>query len=192
MQQHITKTCQTAYIELRRISSIRQYLTQDATKTLVSACILSKLDYCNSLLAGCSQKALRPLQQVQNSAAKLIFKARSSQHCKPLFQKLHWLPIEQRIKYKTSCLCYHVISGTAPGYLSELLSIYVPSRSLRSSADDRMFRVPRYCREKHGGRAFSFSAVQTWNSLPQSVRHRQSLLSFKSNLKTHLFREAFS
>ena len=47
---------------------------------------------------------------------------------------LHWLPIEQRIKYKTSCLCYQIISDTAPQYLAEPVRIYVPSRSLRSSS----------------------------------------------------------
>ena len=191
-QAHLIIKCQTAYAEIRRISSIRQYLTVDATKTLVSACILSKLDYCNSLLAGYPHKDIKPLQQVQNSAARLIFKARKSQHCTPLLQQLHWLPIEERIKYKISCLCFHVISGTAPTYLSELFSIYVPSRPLRSSADDRTFRVPAlYNRQKHGGRAFSFSAVQTWNSLPYSIRHSPSLDSFKTNLKTHLLTLAF-
>ena len=136
---------------------------------------------------GCPLKFIRPLQQVQNSAAKLIYKAKKSQHCMPLFQELHWLPVEKRIKYKISCLCYHVISGTAPVYLSELFSIYVPSRSLRSSADDRIFNVPIYHRQRHGGRAFSVSAAQTWNSLPASLRHSPSLASFKANLKTYFF-----
>ena len=56
MKQHIIKTCQAAYIEIRRISSIHQYLTTEATKTLVSSSILSRLDYCNSLLSGYPQK----------------------------------------------------------------------------------------------------------------------------------------
>ena len=191
MQQHITKTCQAAYIEVRRISSIRHYLTLDATKTLVSTSILSRLDYCNSLLIGCPRKLLRPLQQVQNSAAKLIFKAKRSQHCTPLLKELHWLPIEQRITYKAACLCYQIISGTAPQYLSELLQLYVPSRSLRSAADDRIFRVPKFKRDKHGGRAFTYSAVKIWNSLPSSVRYSPSLPSFKANLKTFLFQQSF-
>ena len=46
------KICQTAYFELKRISSIRRFLTEDASKTLVTAYILSRLDYCNSLLMG--------------------------------------------------------------------------------------------------------------------------------------------
>jgi len=53
------KTCKTAYIEIRRISSIRKYLTEDETKTLVNSCILSRLDYCNTLLAGYSQTVIK-------------------------------------------------------------------------------------------------------------------------------------
>ena len=172
------------------MSSIRHYLTLDATKTLVSTSILSRLDYCNSLLIGCPQTLLKPLQ-VQNSAAKLIYKAKGSTHCTPLLLELHWLPIAQRTKYKAACLCYHVITGTAPRYLSEIFEIYTPSRSLRSAADDRMFRVPKYKRKKHGGRAFSSSAVQTWNLLPHHVRHSPSLPSFKVKLKTFLFQQHF-
>ena len=191
MHQHIIKTCQAAYIELKRISSIRYNLTLDATKTLVSSCILSRLDYCNSLLANCPQKTLKPLQQVQNAAAKLIYKARRTQHCTPLLTELHWLPVAQRIKYKVSCLCFQVLTGTAPSYISQLLTVYVPSRSLRSSTDDRLFRVPRYSREAHGGRAFTSSAVKIWNSLPQNIRHSPSLPTFKRNLKAFLFQQAF-
>ena len=192
MKQHITKACQTAYMELRRISSIRHYLTVDATKTLVSACILSRLDYCNALLAGCPYKDIKSFQQVQNSAARLVFKAKKSQHVTPLLKELHWLPIEQRITYKISCLCFNIISGTAPVYLSELLHVYVPSRPLRSFADDRIFRIPALPnRQRHGGRAFSHSAAQRWNSLPYPVRHSPSLASFKTSLKTYLFTQAF-
>ena len=46
MKKHIIKICQTAYFELKRISSIRRFLTEDATKTLVTSYIFSRLDYC--------------------------------------------------------------------------------------------------------------------------------------------------
>ena len=52
MKKHIIKICQTAYFELKRISSIRRFLTEDTTKILVTSYILSRLDYCNSLLMG--------------------------------------------------------------------------------------------------------------------------------------------
>ena len=52
VKKHVIKICQTAYFELQRISSIRRFLTEDATKTFVSSYILSRLDYCNCLLMG--------------------------------------------------------------------------------------------------------------------------------------------
>ena len=52
MMKHVIKVCQTVYFQIRRIGSIRTYLTEDATKTLITFCILSRLDYCNCLLMG--------------------------------------------------------------------------------------------------------------------------------------------
>ena len=63
MEKHVTSVCSTAYIEIRRISNIRHYLTIDATKTLLCAFVLSKLDYCNSLLSGSPKHLLDKLQK---------------------------------------------------------------------------------------------------------------------------------
>ena len=73
VELHIKSVCQSAYTELRRISTIRHLLSVDSTKTLVSAFVLSRLDYCNSLLSGYPTH-LEKLQKVQNSAARLVLK----------------------------------------------------------------------------------------------------------------------
>ena len=52
MKQQFSKICQSAYLELRRISSIRHVPTADATKTLLTSLVLSRLNYCNALLSG--------------------------------------------------------------------------------------------------------------------------------------------
>ena len=52
LKEHVNKLCQLAYLEIRRIGSIHQYLSVGATKTLVSSLVLSRLDYCNALFAG--------------------------------------------------------------------------------------------------------------------------------------------
>ena len=193
MKQHVTKTCQLAYMELKKIAAIRPFLTEDATKTLVSSYILSRLDYCNCVLLGCPSNVIHPLQRIQNSAARLICKSPWSQPCSPLLKKLHWLPVEERIICKCCCLCFKVLTGDAPAYLSDPLHVYVPSRTLRSSADTRIFRLPNYRpnRKQHGERAFSYAAVHHWNNLPYTVRHCQSFSTFKTSLKTHLFSKHF-
>ena len=186
-QQHISSVCRATYLELRKISSIRHLLTTDATKTLVCAFVLSRIDYCNSLLAGLPKYQLDRLQKIQNNAARLILRSSRFESASPLLHSLHWLSISNRIEYKLSSLAFSALTGTGPVYLSELLNVYTPSRELRSSDDDRIFRIP-HCRTKtYGQRTFSFQAPITWNKLPSMLRHANSIESFKSALKTHLF-----
>ena len=100
MSQHISNTCKAAYIQIKRISSIRHLLTTQATQTLVCCLVLSNLDYCNSLLPGCPQYLLDKLQKVQNAAARLVCKANKSDHIHPILETKAlatsntWLPIQ--------------------------------------------------------------------------------------------------
>ena len=89
----------------------------------------------------------------------------------PLLEKLHWPPISERIKYKVACMCFSAINGSGPAYLSELLHVYTPSRTLRSSSDIRMLEIQQYKRKIHGFRTFSCFGLHIWNSLPQDLRH---------------------
>ena len=182
MKQQVSKICQSAYLELHRISWIRHVLAVDATKILVTSLVLSRLNYCNSLLSGIPQQLIDNLQKVQNCSARLIFKTSKCTHVSPLLAKLHWFPIAQRIDYKIFSLCYDVVLDTAPLYMSDLLCLYVPSRSLRSSADTRIFRIPTRKKNIQGQRAFSHLGPVTWNKLPYSVRHAQTQSQFKTQL----------
>ena len=148
---------------------------------------ISRLDNCNSLLMGTPNSVIQPMQKVQNTAARLILRAPRHQNCTPLLQQLHWLQIYERMKYKTICMCYN-----APSYISELLHLYSPSRSLRSSSDTRMLKIQRFNRKTHGFRTFSHFGPHIWNNLPQDIRHSATHSSFKSQLKTFLFSEYFS
>ena len=109
-------------------------------------------------------------------------------HAQPILQSLHWLPIRTRIQYKISTLCFNVVTGTGPQYLSELLHLYTPSRDLRSSADTRILKIPRSNSKAFGQR--SFSHVGPSNCL-YCLRHSDSQTSFRQALKTHLFQQSF-
>ena len=111
--------CQTAYFELKRISSIRRFLTEDVSKTLVTSYILSRLDYCNCLLM-----AHPILSSNLSTKFKTFLQDSSSWHLiittylTPLLKKLHWVPISECIKYKVACTCFFAINGSGPTYLS--------------------------------------------------------------------------
>ena len=54
MQQQISSLCRSAFLELCRIASIRPFLTQNGTAKLVVSMVISRLDYCNFILASLS------------------------------------------------------------------------------------------------------------------------------------------
>ena len=99
---------------------------------------------------GTPNSVIQPLQKIQNFAARLILLATRHHHSTLLLEKLHWLPISERIQYKVACMCFSAINGSGPAYLSELLPVYTPSRTLLSSSDTRMLKIQQYKCKSHG------------------------------------------
>ena len=190
MVDHVNGVCKSCYVHLRHISHIRQYLTQEASATMVHSLVTSRLDYLNSLLYGLPDYILKRLQLVQNNAAKLVMKKRKYDHVTPLLKSLHWLPINQRIQYKINLLTFKGLHGLAPEYLSCLLVPYVPNRTLRSSARG-LLTEKKSNLKRAGHRAFSVCAPRLWNKLPEHVVKCETIETFKVALKTHLFKVAF-
>ena len=135
MKTHVSNLVRSANFELRRSSSIRHLLSTDATKTLVSAFVLSRLDYWFSLLFGCPQYLLNKLQKVQNRAARLVLRVSKTDHISLHLASLHWLLIDSWIQYKLSSVCHNSLNSTAPDYLTELLRIRKLTLLLRLSSD---------------------------------------------------------
>ena len=80
----------------------------------------SRIDYCNSGFSSVALSHLRPLQSVQNAAARLIVKKRKYIPITDTIRDvLHWLPIQQRIEYKLCDLAYKSMHHTAPISLTE-------------------------------------------------------------------------
>ncbi len=154
---------------------------------LVQSLVISRLDYCNAPLAGLPN-TIKPLQMIQNAAARLVFNEPKRAHVTPLFISLHWLPFATHIKFKTLMLAYRTITGSAPAYFHSLLRIF-PSRSLRSASERRLV-VPSQRGSKSLSRTFSFTVPGWWNDLPtppsgmldpcQSSSNNWKLISFNS------------
>lgn len=186
LSNHVNHIIKCMYIEIRKITKIRQFLSPKTTELLINSLVLTRLDYCNSLLCNTSQANIKSLQVVQNNAARLILRKRKFDSATPLLKTLHWLPVEKRLIYKICTIVFKSLNTEEPGYLRQHLSVYTPSRNLRSVHDPNKLIIPRIPR-KIGERSFSFSAPYFWNSLPRSIRCSVSLDIFKKRLKYFLF-----
>ncbi len=185
-KEHIAKTARSCRFALHNIRKIRPFLTEHATQILVQALVISRLDYCNALLAGLPSNTIKPLQMIQNAAARLVFNEPKRAHVTPLFVSLHWLTVAARIKFKTLTIAYRTTTGSTPYYFHSLFRIYIPSRSLRS-ASERGLVVPSQRGSKSHSKTFSFTIPGWWNDLPTPIRNAGSLSIFKQQLKTHIF-----
>ncbi len=184
-KEHIAKTARSCRFALHNIRKIRPFLTEHAAQLLVQALVISRLNYCNALLAGLPSNTIKPLQMIQNAAARRVFNEPKRAHVTPLFVSLHWLPVAARIQFKTLMLVYRTTTGSAPTYFHLLLRIYIPSRSLRSASERRLV-VPSQRGSKSLSRTFSFTIPGWWNDLPTPIQNAGSLSIFKQQLKTHL------
>ena len=187
MEHHVKQLCKSLFFELRKISHMRAFLNEASLQKLITSFVLSRMDYCNSLLVNLPNDTITKLQRIQNHAARLVLKKTKRDHVTPLFRKLHWLPLQARIDYKICVLCFKCINKTAPSYLNDLLEQYVPSRLLRSGSQN-LLKIPPRANKKCTEKAFKHCAPYIWNSLPSDIREAKSESQFKNYLKTHLFK----
>ena len=163
MHDHVPRLVQMWFFHLRRLRSVHRQLGQDVTERLVCALVLSRLDYCNVVLAGLPALTLAPLQRVMRVAARVVLDLKPRDHISSALRELHLLPIGERVVFKLCFLIHKASLGQSPDYITDLLQ-QVAATSSRSSLRDasRGDYVPRTNR-KMADRAFSTAAPRAWN-----------------------------
>ena len=105
MTDHIKKLSRSCFFQLRQLRTIRRSLFKEATRLLLHAFVVSRLDYCNALFTGLPSKSIGNLQVIQNAAARLFGGLRKYDHVTSTMKtELHWLRIPERISFKLSTL----------------------------------------------------------------------------------------
>ena len=148
---HILITCASFCSAIcAELEKIHSFLSADASNKLAVSLILSRLDYCNSLLAGIPDNKLNKLQRIQNHAARLFLRKSRHASTTALLRTLHWLPVKAGIQYKIACLCFQCIyQNSMPPYITDILHPYCSSRTLRSH-DTSLLNFPGFSLEAFG------------------------------------------
>jgi len=179
MTQHVAKVASVCCYHIRRLRQIRRRVGQEVTTRLVLAMVTTRLDYCNSLLAGLPQSTLEPLQRVQNCAARLILNLRQRDHVTPALKQLHWLPIQARVQFKLYTLMHGIHNSHCPAYLSDA---FIRSR-LRQQEKDCNRLLPRIMQLQDCGpglasvRSRTLALLLGINSRKLSARHKHNSTS---------------
>ena len=184
LSNQICSVTKCSYFHLQRIRQLLPYLDDPSLHLLVSALILSRIDYCNSLYYGLPENTLKPLNKVFNFAVRLVSRSPQYTHITPSLILLHWLPIKYRIIFKVSLMMFKLKNNFSPTYLKKLI-VQPYRRNLRSSSHNHYF-IPsiNHSFAKH---SFTYAGPYIWNSLPSNLLCCNSLLTFRNGLKTFLF-----
>ena len=154
---------------------------------MVHACTISQIDYYNSLYYNLPKKQIYRLQKLMNSCVRFIFNIKNPRtHITPFLKKCHLLPVKLRVEFKICVLIYKCINNSAPNYLQNLISLKDCLPSLRIYIDATLLHQP-LLDNNFKSRRFSVAGPKLWNELPKNLRELNTISSFKSNLKTHLF-----
>ena len=148
----ITKTC---YFHIRALRHIRTSINLETAKSVANAIVSSRLDYANSLLFGISGSNTLKLQRVQNSLVRVVL-ATTRTRTVNVLNVLHWMPIHHRIYFKIASLTDKILNSKEPSNLADLLSPYVPARTLHSSNSNLL--VKPMAHTVLGSRAFQSAA----------------------------------
>ena len=133
MDVHIKHLCCILFCQLRRLGKIHLFLSTDAANKLAVSFVLTRLDYCNSLLAGLPDNKLNKLQRIQNHAVRIVLRKPRHVSATSLLRTLHWLPVKARIQYKIACLCFQCLSPTTPCHLT-FLTFFIHTNHLERCA----------------------------------------------------------
>ena len=190
-KEHIKTKCKAAMLNIFRISAARKSLTRSTCNKLMVTLVLSHLDYVNSLLGKLPSSSINKMQVVQNIVAKITLGRGKYDSTTSCLQTLHWLPIRKRIEYEIISLVFKCLHGDAP-HLERLIKHTTPARKgLRSEKDTTKLLVPKTSRKTFAAQSFSVLGPELWNKLPSELCQINNYTTFKKELKTYLFRQAF-
>ena len=121
---HVNSVIKSCFISLRDLHRIRRFLSVDTSVVIANALVSSRLDYCNSLFRSLSSRNATRLQYVQNALARFVTGASKYTHITSTLRTLHWLPVRQRIIFKTLVLVYKYLTTGQPKYFAPYLPLY--------------------------------------------------------------------
>ena len=151
------------------LSHLRHYLPDGVIKTIVTALVISRVNYCLSVYGNGTKKNLSRLQKILNFATRVIFGRRKFDHVSYLREKLDWMPPEHMYKFQTMVTAQKALHHGEPVTLASMFTRNRDSANRnRNTRQDNLFQLKRP-RLETGKRRFSYRAATLLNDLPPDL-----------------------
>ena len=165
------------------LCNCRHSLPQQILVTLVQALVISTVRYGISVYGSCNRTQMARIQRLLNFGARVIAGRRKRDHVSDVLRDLDWLSARNLHVYHSLMLLKRIIDTGQPDVLCDQL-VTRGDVHMRETRQARQFHTPSI-RSESGRRRFMYSAVNSFNELPQNIREK-NMLSFKTELRQHL------
>ena len=184
-KDHVDKVHKTVSMILARFRSIKPFLPTYAQIQFCQAFILPHLDFCSTVWGSTN---LERLHKLQKRTARMIFDLPTQTPSTPLFNKLKWMKITDRVLYRRVIMVYKTLNGLAPPYMKGMFKLVkdVHSRKTRNVDDTKLY-LPGGKNLKKFTENVSYSAGMAWNEIPVGIRESESLATFKTSYVKYFF-----
>ena len=166
---------------LKKIASAACFKTRLA---VANGIFMSKLTFMIPLWAGCSDYLVKALQVSQNNAARFVTRHGKSVSVKQLLKECGWRSVKQEIFYHSVLLVHKILLHQSPSYLHSQITADgnyqygTRAASVSSIRQSQSFRTNlTLCKD-----SFRWSAVASYEQLPQNLREMENICAFKKNL----------
>jgi len=173
--------CPELCVSIRIIGMVHNHINQPVAELLTRALITSRLDPCNSWP---QQNAAKTTPAITKHCCQTCHALQEIYSHHTILKQLHWLPIEQRIIFKSLMFVFKTINSVSPTYLCSLVKPYKPLLGNMHSAN-QLPLTEHKSKNSWGARLFTVSTAKTWNTLPNNIRASATISVFKTALKTH-------
>ena len=183
--KHVDYVCRSITSKIALLKRIKRFLPLNYRKLYYNAYIQPCIDYCLTIWGNTAKTNLERIHKLQKCAARVILDAPPDCPSLPLFHELGWLNVFERVEFNKAVLCYKIIHGMCPEYLSEMFTFQTcSSYGLRSSAHQKIC-IPKHKNELFK-RTFQYSGAIIWNNIPLNIRSASTIQTFKNKLTKHI------
>ena len=138
-------------------------MDKKTAQAVVQALVLSKIDYCNSLLMGLAEYQIDKMQRIQNMDCRVVCSALKYDSISYHLKDLHFLCVHEYIAYKICILMFKCFRDIAPKYLTELVKFDNNHNKNLQSNLKLLAQVPRSSNIQTSMSAFSIVGPTLWN-----------------------------
>ena len=185
LTEHITKVTESAWLRLNLLRALKFKINRMALENKIYiGFIRPLLEYSDSVWDNCFTECKKQLESIHNEAGRIVSGATKLCSSEKLLAELGWETLQERRTKHKLLIFYKIVNGLTPDYLSDLFPPLVGDSnpcSLRNENDIQSIRA----RTNLFFNPFFPSTIRGWNSLPQDIKHANTVTAFKYCLNRH-------